>query len=71
MLTSNLYFNPSTKAVDSIIKSVIDEMKNANADQFLTIMTEPEVYAYAYRELGDITRASVKELLININKVAA
>ena len=71
MLTSNLYFNPSTKAVNSIIKSVIDEMRNTGADQFLTIITEPEVYAYAYRELGDITRASVKELLININKVAA
>lgn len=71
MLTSNLYFNPSTKSVDSIIKSVIDEMKNANADQFLTIMTEPEVYTYAYRELSNITSTSVKELLINVNKVAA
>lgn len=71
MLTLNLYFNPSTKAVDSIIKSVIDEMRNAGADQFLTIITEPEVYAYAYRELGNITTDSVKELLININKVAA
>lgn len=71
MLTSNLYFNPSTKSLDSIIKSVIDEMKNANADQFLAIMTEPEVYAYAYRELSNITSASVKELLINVNKVAA
>lgn len=67
MLSNNLFFNPN----DSIITSVIDEMKEAKADQFLMIMTVPEVYAYAYRELDNITEWSVKQLLININKAVA
>lgn len=67
MLSNNLFFNPN----DSIITSVIDEMKEAKADQFLMIMTVPEVYAYAYRELDDITEWSVKQLLINVNKAVA
>ncbi len=67
MLSNNLFFNPN----DSIITSVIDEMKEAKADQFLMIMTVPEVYAYAYKELDNITEWSVKQLLININKAVA
>ena len=67
MLSNNLFFNPN----DAIITSVIDEMKEAKADQFLMIMTVPEVYAYAYKELDNITEWSVKQLLININKAVA
>lgn len=67
MLSNNLFFNPN----DSIIASVIGEMKEAKTDQFLMIMTVPEVYAYAYRELDDITECSVKQLLINVNKAVA
>lgn len=69
MLPNNLYFNPTEP--DSIIKSVINDMQKSGADQFLMIMTVPEVYAYAYKELDNITEWSVKQLLVNINKAVA
>lgn len=69
MLPNNLYFNPTEP--DLIIKSVIDDMQKSGADQFLMIMTVPEVYAYAYKELDNITEWSVKQLLVNINKAVA
>lgn len=70
MLSNKLYFTTNVP-VNTIISSVIDDMKNAGADQFLSVMTVPEVYAYAYRELDSITEWSVKELLINVNKAVA
>lgn len=71
MLTSNLFFNHESATINKVISSVIDEMKAHGANAFLTIMTEPEVYAYVYRELSDINRITITELLVNVNKIVA